>query len=107
MVEQLLLWSDSDADASPPIVAPANEPPPALQLQPMDDSPPQLITSGLIAVTLNESARRVRGVLATRPDIKPAAFAGRTRLYTSAAVARVRHELNAIDAKRCRREEMQ
>lgn len=38
-------------------------------------------------------------VLATRPYIRPAARAGTLRLYDRRAVAMVRHELNAIDAR--------
>jgi hypothetical protein len=66
------------------------------------DRLPQLITSGTIAAELNEPPRRVLRVLATRRDIRPVALAGRTRLYPAAAVARVRHELTAIDARQCR-----
>jgi hypothetical protein len=42
-------------------------------------------------------------VLATRQHIKPSARAGTLRLYDRRALAQVRHELNAIDARRCRR----
>jgi hypothetical protein len=42
----------------------------------------------------------VQYVLRTRAHIKPAALAGRLRLYDRKAVAMVRHELNAIEARR-------
>jgi hypothetical protein len=66
-------------------------------------TPPQLITSGVIACECQVPLHRVRWILDTRHDIKPAAYAGILRLYTPAAVARVRHELNAIDARRANR----
>ncbi|TWU31731.1 hypothetical protein Poly41_59660 [Novipirellula artificiosorum] len=45
---------------------------------------------------------RVRHVLATREDIHPSAYAGHVRLYDRQALARVRHELAAIAARRGR-----
>ena len=65
--------------------------------------PPPLLTSGRIAGELREPLHRVLNVLATRPHIRPSAFAGNLRLYDRRAVAMVRHELNAIDARRCNR----
>jgi hypothetical protein len=65
---------------------------------------PQLITAGVIATELRQPLHRVLHVLATRPHIRPAARAGNLRLFASRAVAMVRHELNAIDARRSRRE---
>ncbi len=64
---------------------------------------PQLITPGVIARELAVPLHRVLHILATRADIRPAARAGTLRLYDRQAVARVRHELSAIDARRCRR----
>jgi hypothetical protein len=58
----------------------------------------------VIAAELVEPLHRVLHVLATRHHIRPAARAGTLRLYDQQAVAMVRHELNAIDARRCRRE---
>jgi hypothetical protein len=66
-------------------------------------STPQLITAGIIAAELHEPLHRVLHVLATRLHIRPAARAGTLRLYDRRAVAMVRHELNAIDARRCRK----
>lgn len=68
------------------------------------DTTPRLITAGVIAAELKEPLHRVLNVLATRRHIVPSARAGVLRLYDRRAVAQVRHELNAIDAKRCRRE---
>ena len=66
-------------------------------------SPPRLITPGVIATELHAPLHRVLRVLATRPHIRPSARAGTLRLYDRRAVAQVRHELNAIDARRCRK----
>ena len=68
------------------------------------NSIPQLITPGVIASELGEPLHRVLHVLATRQHIRPSARAGTLRLYDKCAVAMVRYELNAIDARRCRRE---
>jgi hypothetical protein len=64
---------------------------------------PQLITAGVIAGELRKPLHRVLHVLATRPHIRPRARAGTLRLYDRQAVEMVRHELNAIDARRCRK----
>jgi len=64
---------------------------------------PRLRTPGVIAQELGESLQRVQYVLRTRPHIKPAALAGRLRLFDRQAVAMVRHELNSIDARRLAR----
>lgn len=61
---------------------------------------PRLRTPGVIAADLLEPLHRVLYVLRTREHIRPAARAGRLRLYDREAVAMVRHELNAIDARR-------
>jgi hypothetical protein len=65
---------------------------------------PQLITPGVIAAEVGAPLRRVLHILANRPHIRPAARAGIIRLYRADAVAQVRHELNAIDARRPRGE---
>jgi hypothetical protein len=70
------------------------------------NSVPQFITVGVIAAELSEPIHRVLRVLATRRHIRPSARAGNVRLYDRRAVAMVRHELNAIDARRCRRAEV-
>jgi len=61
---------------------------------------PRLITPGVIASEAKVSVYRVLHILATRPHIQPAARAGTLRLYNRAAVAMVRNELSAIDARR-------
>ena len=63
-------------------------------------SVPRLNTIGRIADSLAEKQHRVEYVLRTRPHIRPSALAGPVRLYDRQAVAQIRHELNAIDAKR-------
>ncbi len=60
----------------------------------------KLWTPGRIASELGEPLHRVHYVLRTREHIKPRARAGLLRLYRSEAIALVRHELNAIDARR-------
>lgn len=67
------------------------------------ESTPQLITAGLLAERLGVPLHRVLHVLRTRSHIRPAARAGRLRLYDREAVAMVRHELAAIAARRCRK----
>lgn len=69
----------------------------------MNQTIPQLVTPGVLAERLGEPLHRVLHVLSTRPHIQPLARAGTLRLYDCEAVAKVRHELNAIDAKRERR----
>ena len=61
---------------------------------------PQLRTPGIIAAELGAPLNRVLYVL-QKHAIKPIGRAGTLRLYDSQAVAMVRHELNAIDARRC------
>jgi hypothetical protein len=60
---------------------------------------PKFITPGVIATELNTPLHRVLHILATRQHIRPAARAGILRLYQREAIARVRHELSAIDAR--------
>ena len=54
---------------------------------------PRLRTPGVIA-------DRLQVALRTRPHIRPAARAGRLRLYDREGVAMIRHELNAIEARK-------
>lgn len=62
--------------------------------------PARLRTPGVLADDLNVPLHRVLYVLRTRAHIVPSASAGRLRLYDRRAVALIRHELNAIDARR-------
>lgn len=61
--------------------------------------PPHLDTPGRIAQKLGVPTHRIQYIVATR-KIKPAAYAGRLRLFDRNALARIRHELNAIAARR-------
>ena len=70
---------------------------------PNDRKPPPLLTPGRIAETIGEPLHRVTYVLRTRGYIRPSATAGQLRLYDLTAVAQIRHELNAIDARRTNR----
>jgi hypothetical protein len=105
--KQLQFWANDSTDVEPIQAAPPAKPSNANAgcdlptVAPVE--PPQLITSGVIANECRAPLHRVRWILDTRPDIKPAAYAGIIRLYTRASVARVRHELNAIDARRATR----
>lgn len=66
----------------------------------MHDPIPKLRTPGVLAADLGEPLHRVLYVLRTRRHIRPTASAGRLRLYDRDALAMLRHELNAIDARR-------
>lgn len=66
----------------------------------MKAKPPTLVTVGVIAAELGTTVERVCRILRSRHHIRPRAYAGNTRLFDNAAVAQVRHELNAIDARR-------
>jgi hypothetical protein len=61
---------------------------------------PRLRTPGVIAAEVGAPLSRVLYILSTRPHIQPTARAGNLRLYDRHAVALVRHELNAIDARK-------
>lgn len=60
----------------------------------------RLITPGSIAAEIKQPLHRILHILKTRKHIRPAARAGTLRLYRRQAIAQVRHELNAIDARR-------
>ena len=63
------------------------------------EAAPQLLTPGRIAARLHVPLHRVLYVLSSRPHIRPAARAGRLRLFNHRAMAMIRHELNSIDAR--------
>jgi hypothetical protein len=69
----------------------------------METQAPTLVTVGVIAAELGVPVDRVCRILRARPHINPRAYAGHTRLFDNTAMAQVRHELNAIDARRRRR----
>ena len=62
--------------------------------------PPRLMTPAEIAKGLGIPLHRVEYILRSRPRIQPRALAGNARCFDDAAVAAVRHEVNAIDARR-------
>lgn len=66
----------------------------------MQKQAPSLITVGVIAEEVGTTPERVRRLLNSRKHIRPAAYAGQTRLFTSEAITQVRDELNQIDARR-------
>jgi hypothetical protein len=61
---------------------------------------PRLLTVGVIAAELNVSVDRICRILQNRRHIRPVALAGNIRLFRNEAVAQIRHELNAIAARR-------
>lgn len=61
---------------------------------------PRLITTGVIAKAVGTTPERVARLLRSRPYIEPAAYAGHVRLFMPEVIAQVRHEVNAIDARR-------
>lgn len=61
---------------------------------------PRFHTEQRIAAMLGVSKARVAYIIRSRKHIQPAAIAGQTYCYDSNAVAQIRHELNAIDARR-------
>ena len=63
------------------------------------DSTPRMRTPGRMAALLGVPLHRVVYILQTRKHIRPAARAGRLRLYDAEALALLRHELNTIDAR--------
>ena len=74
---------------------------PVRQVPQMNNKPvAKLRTPGVLAADLGVPLHRVQYILQTRDHIQPAARAGRLRLYDREAVALIRHEINAIDARR-------
>lgn len=72
---------------------------------PAHHATPQFRTVGSIAREFGVPIHRITHILRTRSHIRPAAMAGNTRVFDNAAVARLRHEINAIDARRLSRQE--
>ena len=66
----------------------------------MSSEAPKLITVGVMADATGVTPNRIQRILQTRPHIRPVAYAGNVRLFTSTAIALVRHEINRIDARR-------
>lgn len=65
----------------------------------MNACEPQLLTPRRIAKKLNIPLHRVLHVLRTREHIRPTARLGKIRVFNHAALAMIRHELHAIDAR--------
>lgn len=74
-------------------------PPETASMNAVTPPPPKLDTLGRVAEKLRVPVHRVAYIVSRR-GIAPAAYAGRLRLFDRAGVARIRHELNAIDARR-------
>ena len=65
----------------------------------MNACEPQFLTAGRIARKLDTPLHRVLRVLRTREHIRPIGRCGNTRVFDQAALAMIRHELHAIDAR--------
>lgn len=57
---------------------------------------PRLRTTAIIADSLDVPLHRIVYILRTRPYIRPAALAGRTRLFDKGAVAEIRRALEDV-----------
>ena len=66
----------------------------------MSETVAKLATIGEIARLLNVPPQRIEYVLRSRPHIKPRAIAGIARCFNDEAIAQIRHELHAIEARR-------
>lgn len=66
----------------------------------MIDSVPKLATIGEVVKLLRVPLHRINYVLRSRSHIRPRATAGSARCFDDEAIAQIRHELNAIDARR-------
>ena len=64
------------------------------------DPTPKLRTPGVLAEDLGQPLHRVLYVLRSRQHIRPAAMAGRLRLYDRDALEAIRVELARMDARR-------
>jgi hypothetical protein len=62
----------------------------------MNDTPPKLVTVGVIASELGVSVDRVCRILRSRPHIRPKAYAGNVRLFDNTAIAQVRHQFRKL-----------
>lgn len=65
----------------------------------VNDPIPKLRTPGVLAADLGVPLHRVQYVLRTRGHIRPAASAGRLRLYGRDALDLLRQELARIDSR--------
>ncbi len=67
----------------------------------MNAQAPQLATTGRVALILNVPKHRIEYIIRTR-GIKPRAVAGVARCFDDEAIARIRYEINLIDARRAK-----
>lgn len=68
-----------------------------------DRTIPRLVTVGVIADELGTTPARVTRIIRTRPHIRPRAWAGNSRLFSTQAIAQVAHEIEQQDARKARR----
>lgn len=61
--------------------------------------PPELNTLGKVAQHLQVPVHRVQYVLRSRPHLRPAATAGRLRLFDDQTIEQIAKELQTIDSK--------
>ncbi len=66
----------------------------------MAESVPKLATTGEVARLLDVPLHRVQYIVRTRAHIQPSATAGGIRCFNDESVAKIRHELNSLDARR-------
>lgn len=64
------------------------------------DPAPKLRTPGVLAEDLGQPLHRVLYALRSRQNIRPAAMAGRLRLYDRDALEAIRVELARMDSRR-------
>jgi hypothetical protein len=60
---------------------------------------PELNTPGKVAQQLGVPIHRVQYVLRSRPHLRPAATAGRLRLFDDETIEQIARELQTIDSK--------
>ena len=66
---------------------------------------PRVWTPRAMAERLGVPTHLVRSILEDIPDVLPRAFADSVPIYTEDAFARLRHELNLLEAKEAQRDE--
>ena len=61
--------------------------------------PPELNTLGKVAQHLQVPVHRVQYIVRSRPHLRPAATAGRLRLFDDKTIEQIAKELQTIDSK--------
>ena len=61
--------------------------------------PPQLNTLGKVAQHLQVPVHRVQYILRSRPQLRPAATAGRLRLFDDETIEQIARELQSINSR--------